>query len=217
MGEAGDYAFLWAWEPLHPGEFARLLATFERPWWICGGWALDLFLDRETRRHDDLDVALLRRDQGALHDHLRGWDLRYATAEHALEPWDGRRLDSPIRGIWARRSDGAATPWTCEFLLNEESDGHWVYPGNDTVKRPLDEVGMHRNGVPFLRPEIVLLYKSSERSPKNDADFAATEPQLSRAGALWLHRALAACDGQHPWLLRLSQARSQATHFTSFL
>jgi hypothetical protein len=51
-----------------------------------GGWALDLFLDRETRRHDDLDVALLRRDQGAPHDHLRGWDLRYATAEHALEP-----------------------------------------------------------------------------------------------------------------------------------
>jgi hypothetical protein len=76
---------------------------------------------------------------------------------------------------------------------------------------------MHRNGVPFLRPEIVLLYKSSERSPKNDADFAATKPQLSQAAALWLHGAIAACDGQHPWLLRLSQAGSQATNFTSSL
>ena len=116
-----------------PVTLARLLATFERPWWICGGWALDLFLDRETRRHDDLDVALLRRDQLAPHDHLSGWDLRYATPEHALERWDGRRLDPPIHGIWARRSDDAAAPWTCEFLLNEERDGHWVYPRDDTV------------------------------------------------------------------------------------
>jgi hypothetical protein len=51
MDEAGDYAFLWAWEPLHHDELARLFATFEKPWWICGGWALDLFLDRETRCH----------------------------------------------------------------------------------------------------------------------------------------------------------------------
>jgi Aminoglycoside-2''-adenylyltransferase len=217
MREAGDYAFLWAWEPLDPHDLARLLSSFERPWWICGGWALDLFLDRETRRHDDLDVALLRRDQVELRDHLGGWDLRYATPGHTLEAWDGRRLDPPIHGIWARRSVGAAAPWTCEFLLNEEKGGHWVYGRNDAVTRALDEVGMQRNGVPFLRPEIVLLYKSSERCPKNDSDFAAVEPYLSQAASLWLHRALKACDPQHPWLARLSHARSQATNFTSSL
>jgi Aminoglycoside-2''-adenylyltransferase len=217
MSEAGDYAFLWAWEPLHPDDLGRLLFGFERPWWICGGWALALFLDRETRRHDDLDAALLRRDQLALYDHLRGWDLRYATPEHALERWDGRRLDPPIHGIWARRSDEAAAPWTCEFLLNEEGGGYWIYGRDHAVTRPLDEIGMDRNGVPFLCPEIVLLYKSSERWPKNDADFAAVEPYLSQAAALWLHGALAACDAQHPWLARLSHARSQGMNFTSRL
>jgi hypothetical protein len=204
MRDAGDYAFLWAWESLHPDDIGRLFSDFERPWWICGGWALDLFLDRETRRHDDLDVALLRRDQFALFDYLRGWDLRYATPEHALERWDGHRLDPPIHGIWARRSDEAAAPWACEFLLNEERDDHWVYRGDEKVSRRLAEIGMERNGVPFLRPEVVLLYKSGERTPKNEADFAAVEPSLSPAAALWLHGALEACEPQHPWRARLS-------------
>ncbi len=127
MDQAGDYAFLWAWEPLGPREMAELLRGFDRRWWICGGWALDVFLGRETRRHDDLDVAVLRRDQLALRRYLGDWDLRYATVEHTLERWDGRRLDPPIHGIWARRSAEASAPWMCEFLLNEERNGEWVF------------------------------------------------------------------------------------------
>ena len=167
MPDARDYAYLWAWEPIHPEAIAEPLSGFARPWWICGGWALDLFLDRETRRHDDLDVALLRHDQLALYRHFRDWDLHYATPTHALEPWDGRKLDPPIHGIWARRSEN---------------------------------IGDERNGVPFLRPEIVLLYKSSVRSPKNDTDFAAVLPRLSREARLWLRAALERHDRRHPWL-----------------
>jgi hypothetical protein len=122
---------------------------------VAGG-ALDLFLDRETRRHDDLDVALLRKDQVALFDYLWAWDLHYATPAHALEPWDGRPLASPIHGIWARRSTEADGPRTCEFLLNEERDGEWLFRRNEAVRRPLEEVGDHRDGVPFLRPFMAL-------------------------------------------------------------
>jgi hypothetical protein len=69
--EARDCAYLWAWEPLHPADLAGLLARLRTPWWVCGGWAFDLFLNRETRRHDDLDVAVLRGDQPALFRYLR--------------------------------------------------------------------------------------------------------------------------------------------------
>lgn len=200
MVDAGDYAYLWAWEPIHPEEIAQLLSGFARPWWICGGWALDLFLGRETRCHDDLDVALLRHDQLALFHHLRGWGLYYATPAHTLEPWDGRRLELPIHGIWARRSAEPDASWTCEFLLNEERDGEWVFRRDEAVRRSLEEISDERNGVPFLRPEIVLLYKSSERSPKNDTDFAAVRPRLSREASLWLRAALERCDDRHPWI-----------------
>jgi hypothetical protein len=33
------------------------------PWCIGGGWAIDLWLGRVTRRHADVDVVILRRDQ----------------------------------------------------------------------------------------------------------------------------------------------------------
>src|SRR5687768_15015039 len=58
----------------------RLMESFDRPWGICGGWAIDLFLGRVTRRHGDVDVAVLRRDQAAIQEYLtdRGWFLEIA-------------------------------------------------------------------------------------------------------------------------------------------
>ncbi|HXZ56511.1 MAG TPA: hypothetical protein VEG40_02905 [Gaiellaceae bacterium] len=208
MASALDYGYLWAWEPIEPQQLAESLSGFARPWWICGGCALDLFLGRDTRRHDDLDVGLLRDDQRALFDYLRGcgWDLHYARPEHTLEPWDGRHLEAPVHGIWARRSDEPNAPWTCEFLLNEARDGEWVFRRSDAVRRPLNEIGEKRDGVPFLRPEIVLLYKAAEPSPKNDTDFAAVQPHLSRDASLWLRAALESCDDRHPWIQALVAA-----------
>jgi hypothetical protein len=202
VGERDD-GFLWAWEPVRPAELRRLLADLTAPWWVAGGWALDLFLGRETRTHEDLDVALLRRDQLAFHGYLRGWDLRYATPEHTLEKWDGSYLELPVHGIWARRSSRATTPWTCEFLLNEERGGDWVYRRNETVTRPIQEIGGVRDGVPFLRPEIVLLYKSADDSPKNAADFDVVLPSLAADARVWLAEALAVCDSHHDWLAKL--------------
>jgi Aminoglycoside-2''-adenylyltransferase len=50
-------------------EFAGLrselevLSSLRRPWFVVGGWALDLFLGRETRSHKDIDIAIFREDQ----------------------------------------------------------------------------------------------------------------------------------------------------------
>jgi hypothetical protein len=168
---------------------------------------MDLFLDRETRRHDDLDVALLRRDQLALFHHVRAWDLRYARPTHTLEHWDGRHLEPPIHGIWARRSKSPNAPWTCEFLLNEERDGDWIYRRNEVVRRPLEEISNEKNGVPYLRPEIILVYKSTDGSPKAETDFGAVQPHLSAEAIDWLRTALEQCNNQHPWIQKLTHPR----------
>jgi hypothetical protein len=143
---------------------------------------------------------VLRRDQAALYEHLAGWELRYATPAHVLEPWDGRSLDPPVHGIWARRPTAPPATWTCEFLLDEARDGSWLYRRNHEVRRPLDDVGGERDGVPFLRPELALLFKSTSLSPKNDADFAAVLPSLSTEACRWLRSALQTCTPGHPWI-----------------
>jgi hypothetical protein len=184
------------WEPLRPQDVARLLAGLDAPWWIAGGWALDLFLGAETREHDDIDVALLRRDQLALYGWLRGWDLRYATPDRTLEPWDGRYLEPPIHAIWARRSRDATAPWACEFLLDEERNGRWIYRRDPAITRSLDDLGGLSDGVPFLCPEVVLLYKSKNPTAQDEADFDLVLPHLSPSGRRWLRQALATTQRQ---------------------
>lgn len=182
-----------------------MLAGFDAPWWIAGGWALDIFLGAETRQHDDVDVAVLRRDQRALHRFLDGWDLRYATAEGALVPWDGHPLVLPLHGVWARRSHDRDAPWTFEVLLNEHRDDFWVYRRDPAISCPLSDLGGRRHGIPFLRPEVVLLYKSKDPTPKDEKDFDAVLPRLSEAGTSWLREALETSTPGHPWLDRLTE------------
>jgi hypothetical protein len=83
--------------------------------------------------------------------------------------------------------------------------------GCSAATTPCDEVSTRvsssRDGIPYLCPEIVLLYKASERSPKNEAaDFALARARLSDAAASWLACALETCHPQHPWLSHLPRA-----------
>jgi hypothetical protein len=59
---------------------AALMHGFNAPWGIAGGWALDLFVGRESRAHADIDVALLRRDQQRLRALLGAADVGCTAA-----------------------------------------------------------------------------------------------------------------------------------------
>jgi hypothetical protein len=84
-----------------------------------------------------------------------------------------------------------------------ERDGCWVYRRNEKVTQPIKEIGGVRDGVPFLRPEIALLYKSTDDSPKNASDLDVVLPSLDADARSWLAEALAACDRHHSWLAKL--------------
>jgi hypothetical protein len=60
-----------------PERLGALLAELQCPWYICGGWALDLYLNRVTREHKDIDIAVARSDQWVVREYLRrrGWRL----------------------------------------------------------------------------------------------------------------------------------------------
>jgi hypothetical protein len=93
--------------------------------------------------------------------------------------------DSQAHGIWARRSPDPNSVWACEFRLNEAADDECVFRRDGRVPRPLDEIGGTRGRIPFLCPEIVLLYKAGEQSPKNEANFAAAGPRLAARRGGW--------------------------------
>jgi hypothetical protein len=181
-----------------------LLADFTRPWAFCGGWAIDLFLDRQTRAHKDVDIAVARRDQLRLQAYLagRGWHLQIAH-QGTLTDWQpGEYVELPRHGIWCQNP--AAEPDFLEILLNEIDDGIFRFRRDPTVTRSLDEAFIRApGGLPILAPEIALLYKSSSLEPENRADFQAALPALNPSRRAWLGDALARQNPAHPWLADL--------------
>ena len=54
-------------------SITSLMNSFNKTWFIAGGWAIDLFLGKETREHKDLEIALFRKDQLNLKEYLKKW------------------------------------------------------------------------------------------------------------------------------------------------
>jgi hypothetical protein len=198
-----DYPDHWKWEDFDPSRLSSLMRTFDAPWWVAGGRALDLWMGRQRRAHQDVDVAILRADQKLLHKTFCGWELYYATPDHRLLPYHcDRWLEVPLHGVWVRPASDA--PWLCEFLLNEHEDQQWVYGRNPAVRRPLEEAGVLALGeVPIVVREIVLLYKAHELTEKDEADFRSVLPHLTPRRKAWLLEALDETRANHPWARRM--------------
>jgi len=181
-------------------QVAGLMRGFPHPWYIAGGWAIDLYLGRVTRVHDDIDVAILRKDQFELRRHLIDWVFVKVVDGHRL-PWtDGERLDLPVHEVHATSGNRARI----EFLLNESSGGTWQFRRNLAVTRPLNHIGAQTStGVPFLAPEIVLLFKAKSPEAKDAHDFDFVLPRLEDEPRRWLKDALETCHPGHPWIARL--------------
>jgi hypothetical protein len=62
------------------------------------------------------------------------------------------------------------------------------------------------DGVPYLVPEIMLLFKARHDRPKDQADFAGALPSLNRTCRTWLAAALARVHPGHSCGTRLRRA-----------
>jgi Aminoglycoside-2''-adenylyltransferase len=189
----------WNWRPLDLDQAVRLLHGFPVRWWIAGGWALDLNIGRRTREHEDVDVLVLRSDQLAIQAHLAEWEIQVADGGR-LEPWPaGQAITPPKSGFWARSEPGG--PWEIQFLLAEHAEETWIYRRDPSITLPLSEIeSRSEGGIPYLRPEIVLLYKSHHRRDRDEADLEGALPVLDTAVRARLRGWLPA---GHPWLGRL--------------
>lgn len=185
-----------------PRRVAELLAGFDRPWFVAGGWALDLFIGRVTRAHEDVEVAVHRRDQHALREHLAGWEWKIVVpgSRGGQRPWTSAEvLMPPLHELRARRA-GAAL----EVLLEESFAGEWRYRRDITVTRPLATLGLRSSsGIPILAPEVALLYKAKQPRERDHADLEAVLPRLGPERRNWLRAALETAHPRHVWLGRL--------------
>ncbi|MGW3964787.1 nucleotidyltransferase domain-containing protein [Amycolatopsis sp. NPDC005003] len=192
-----------SWEPATLPEAAKLFAQVRAPWWIAGGYAIELAVGRAFREHADIDVLLLRRDQRAVQEALPSWEWWAADPPGTLRPWaPGEVLGEDIDDVWCRPS--ASAPWRLQIMFDRAQDDEWVSRRNPLVRREIALLGrISAEGIPYLAPEVQLFAKAHGTRPKDEQDFEATLPVLDAAQRKWLATALENTYGRHPWLSRL--------------
>ena len=208
------------WKPLSPAAAAVELQGLAVPWWIAGGWATDLLVGRQTRQHGDTYVLVLRRDQLAVQRHLadRGWEIHaaYPPPPRMLRPWPvGEFLRPGTHDIWCRR--GTDQPWALQVMLAEDDGDDWVFRRNPAIRGRIAELGLRDvAGLPFLCPEVQLLYKAGSdcSEGKTAHDFAVALPRMTQPQRAKLLGYLVQVypDG-HAWIEALSQRRRDRREF----
>jgi hypothetical protein len=188
-----------AWAPWQPKEVARRLAGARAHWYVVGGFAIDLFLGRETRPHGDLEIALPRGELAIVRERLAGFAL------HTVRKGEVRALrpdeDPPAESHQNWVLDPHANAWRMDVMLEPGDADTWVFRRDETIRAPRGAmIGRSRGGIPFLLPQAVLLFKAKDTREKDRADFAEVLPSLDAGARAWLRAMLVRTAPEHSWL-----------------
>ena len=182
-----------------PLKIAFIMRDFKPDWFIAGGWAIDLFIGEQTRSHEDIEIAIFRKNQFELQNYLEKWDLRKAVNGELIEWKKDEFLELPIHEIHCFNEN--IEPKSFEVLLNESNAEKWVFRRNQNVTKPVSELYLLNNsGLKFLRPEVVLLYKSKNPRARDEQDFRTAFQHLDYDSKEWLKNALSISYSRHHWL-----------------
>jgi hypothetical protein len=180
-----------------------MMSGFPAPWFVSGGWAIDLFLGEVTRVHSDVEIGIFRCDQQALRRQLPGWALEKAVDSNEGGKWVGwaanEELQLPVHQIKATLREG--TPTEIEFFLNERSETHWISRRHEGLARPVSQaIFVSSIGVPVLAPEIQLLFKAKYNRQKDRLDFERAIGRFNEMQRKWLATALRQYHAGHSWM-----------------
>jgi hypothetical protein len=194
------------WATTTPEDAASWFTSLTVPWWVAGGWALDLFLGRQSRTHGDFDIGVLRRDSPQLLAALSTWEIFEAQNGALSQLPYGMAPRQDVNSLWCRPAGSML--WNAEVLLDAGDTQFWVFRRQPQIRRPLNEVIRRTpRGLPYLAPEIQLLYKARAPRPRDQDDFAHVVPCLDTPARKWLQESLQMTQPGHDWLAVLDEAK----------
>lgn len=191
---------LWArhWTP---PQVAQRLAGVDAPWCVAAGWALELFCGAPTRRHSDLEIAvpaaafpqIRARFDEYVFDAVSSGCLWYDAAPEVL---------AATHQTWLR--DPASGDYLFDVFREPHDGDTWICRHNPAIRLPYADIILRTaDGIPFLAPELVLLFKAKNVRPKDQADFETALPHLSPGRRATLADLIVRGYPEHQWLAAL--------------
>jgi len=197
------------WDRIGLDRLGDLFAAVRAPWWVAGGYAVELAVGRPFREHGDVDVLALRSSLDELRQALPGWDLHAADPPGTLRPWPvTEALPAEVHDVFCRRTP--SSPWSFQLMVDDTDGETWLFRRDHRVRRPVASLSgpASRPGLPVLAPEVQLLYKSGVGGgagprPKDEQDLDHLGPLLDGGQRAWLVDALTLLEPSHPWVSRI--------------
>ena len=139
-------------------------------YWLFGGWAVDFWVGRITREHDDVDAAAWRRDRDAIDATLLAAGWRRAPVE-----------DEVVAAAYTGRAAGELLEFT---FVETRDDGSIVIPfaDGDVVWTP-EPFGEERRTLHGVSARVIPLdvLRRGKQQPREPADEAAKDVADFRA------------------------------------
>ncbi len=130
------------------------------------------------------------------------WNIADGALRPLIDHWPD--VQHPESQIWARRD--ATSPWVFDMPLTPDRDGLWTNKRLPDHVAPVEEVTwVADDGIRYLNPEIVLMYKARVGRLKDDRDLDRCLPLLGRRRPRVAARdSVARLYPEHAWLALLS-------------
>jgi len=184
------------WDPMRLDTAVELFAGAPFRWWISGGIALELHVGESWRDHDDIDIGIVRQDSDVAYRWLEGWEMAVASNGH-LTPWRGEPLSPSAsqNNVWLRSA--TSSKWVLDLTVGAGSDTHWASRRDTTIARSWTSAVLRTpDGVPYLAPDLQLLFKAKSARAKDHVDAERVIPVLDPQETLFLSGHL---PDDHPW------------------
>lgn len=185
------------------------------PWAICGGFAIDLFLEKDTRTHGDIDICVFEKDREKIFHYMlqNNWLVYEFRGQGKVRPLDAALSSETGRNLMCTNGECDIVKfYPCEnedllwyeffhtgikefnyleFLFNTTNEDCFVFDKSQGIKRKISKAILFKNGIPYLAPEIVLLYKASRsENAEYHYDFEQTYLHMDDEQKTWFSQSL---------------------------
>lgn len=195
---------------------------------FCGGWAIDLFIGEQTRKHGDIDILAYWPERDKIIQYMQSCGFQVyemlggGKAHHITDIQDQRRekrnifcctLECELVHFYPTdetdvlflefKHIGQTKLNFIEFLFNDKDGADLIYARNCAVRQPLTDAVLYRGGLPVLSPEMCLLYKSTDTEREGyQSDYDHAMAYMDEQQKHWLNDALAVMyPNGHKWRL----------------
>ena len=172
-------------------------------WCVAGGWAIDLYLGKQTRPHDDIEIVALRTDYKTLFTQLNKYNPQKIINDGthvSFLPWDGTEIEADCIQLSTQTIRHLEHEYAFDVLLTPSRHGKWVCRRNENIVLPFNDVIISTpHHIPILRQEIVLLFKAKYVREKDCMDYENVIDTLNKTQKKWFIENLRIIHPNHDW------------------